>query len=78
MRKFKKFKRKAKKYLHISEKSLNFEFQRWLTSMVDGEVSSVGRALVCGTSGHGFKPRTSPISKRGTSFDVPLFLKFYK
>lgn len=25
-----------------------------------GEVSSVGRALVCGTSCHGFESRTSP------------------
>lgn len=41
-----------------------------------GGVSSVGRALVCGTSGHGFKSHTSPQYRQSEWY--PFCMKQYK
>ena len=44
-----------------------------LPDIVHGAFSSVGRALVCGTRGHGFKPRKAPLEKWRNDADYHEF-----
>lgn len=39
-----------------------------------GAFSSIGRAPVCGTGGHGFEPRKAPPSNRDPGTRLPGFL----